>query len=205
MECTPLKCWLGMRVEGGCVLTGPVKCGPVGLWGWRSLDRCSSGPTWRTWIPPHTQHDLRQRRIITFDYVLKRVLLRWDSMRRTGIHRENINAKLEKEGLTHYWGHNSGYSQRIYAKVPHHLNKCFLTVHSSVFTCKFHMEFILWLQNLDVNGALWSEILHSPSSQNCLMVLRGKQDNRDTSEVHLLELFKATLLYALQCGYNIGA
>ena len=67
------------------------------------------------------------------------------------------------------------------------------------------MEFILWLQNLDINGALWSEILHSPSSQNCLMVLRGKQDNRDTSEVHLLELFKATLLYALQCGYNIGA
>lgn len=42
----------------------------------------------------------------------------------------------------------------------------------SLPTCKFDVEFILGLQNLDVEGAVWSKVFHSPCSEDGLVILR---------------------------------
>lgn len=34
------------------------------------------------------------------------------------------------------------------------------------------MELVLWLENLDVKGAVWSEVFHCPGSEDGLMILR---------------------------------
>lgn len=53
-----------------------------------------------------------------------------------------------------------------------------LTSHS-LPTCKFDMELVLWLENLDVQGAIWSEVFHRPGSEDGLMILRKLETERD--------------------------
>lgn len=39
-------------------------------------------------------------------------------------------------------------------------------------TCKFNMELILWLENLDIKGAVWCKVFHCPGSKDGLVILR---------------------------------
>lgn len=59
-------------------------------------------------------------------------------------------------------------------------------------TCKFHMELIFRFEYLDVEGAIWSKVLHGPGSQDGLMVLGGGE----TAEImyFLSCIFKMNLL-----------
>lgn len=41
-------------------LTVRWRCVQAAWSGWRWPDRCNLEPTWRTWTPPHTQHDLEK-------------------------------------------------------------------------------------------------------------------------------------------------
>lgn len=41
-------------------LTVRWRCVQAAWSGWRWRDRCNLAPTWRTWTPPHTQHDLEK-------------------------------------------------------------------------------------------------------------------------------------------------
>lgn len=40
-------------------------------------------------------------------------------------------------------------------------------------TCKFDVELVLRLEDLDVQGAVWSEVFHRPGPQDGLVVLWG--------------------------------
>lgn len=42
----------------------------------------------------------------------------------------------------------------------------------SLPTCKLDVELVLWLENLDVQGAIWSKVFHCPGSEDGLMILR---------------------------------
>lgn len=46
----------------------------------------------------------------------------------------------------------------------------------SLPTCKFDVELVLWLENLDVEGAIWSKVFHCPGSEDGLMILRKLGD-----------------------------
>lgn len=41
----------------------------------------------------------------------------------------------------------------------------------SLPTCKLDVELVLWLENLDVQRAVWSEVFDSPGSEDGLMIL----------------------------------
>lgn len=41
-----------------------------------------------------------------------------------------------------------------------------------MLTCKFDVELVFWLENLDVKGAIWSKVFHCPGSEDGLMILR---------------------------------
>lgn len=52
----------------------------------------------------------------------------------------------------------------------------------SLPTCKFDMELVLWLENLDVKGAVWSEVFHRPCSKDGLVILRKLET--ESSEIN---------------------
>lgn len=47
------------------------------------------------------------------------------------------------------------------------------------------MELVLWLENLDVERAIWSKVFHCPGSEDGLMVLRKlEMDVSETDAVN---------------------
>lgn len=55
-----------------------------------------------------------------------------------------------------------------------------------VLTCKFDVELVLWLQNLDVKRTIWSKVFHCPGSENGLMVLRLEMHGRKAMQTHVV-------------------
>lgn len=45
-------------------------------------------------------------------------------------------------------------------------------------TCKLHVKLVFWLKNLDVKRAIWSKVLGSPSPEYGLMILQGKEEQK---------------------------
>ena len=41
-------------------------------------------------------------------------------------------------------------------------------------TCKLHMKFVFWFQDLNVEGYVGSKVLDSPRSQDCLLILEKR-------------------------------
>lgn len=68
-------------------------------------------------------------------------------------------------------------------------------------TCEFNMELVFRFEDLDVERTVWSEVLHSPGSQNGLMILSIHQCIRIST--HLLIFYQRIIYKKNECIINV--